>query len=90
MIAVCAWCGKQLGLRGVESGITHGICAECRARIVREHKLEKLGGENRRGNQDSEIVENGGATEREQGSGAVRSIDPGRNPCADGKGVTND
>lgn len=90
MIAVCAWCGKKLGFRGVESGVTHGICAECSARIVREHRLEKLGREDRRSDQDFEIVENSSATEGEQGSGAVRAVDPGRNLCVDGKGEVND
>lgn len=90
MISVCAWCGKILGYRGEEPGVTHGICPECRERIEREYKLERFGREDRRSDKDVEGMEKRGATEGEQGSGAVRSVDPGRNLCVDGKGEMND
>lgn len=90
MIAVCAWCGKRMGIRGVEPGVTHGICPNCQEKVVREYRLERFGGEDRRGNQNTEVLENGGATEGEQGSGTVRSVDPGRNLRVDGKGEMND
>ena len=34
MNAICAWCGKSLGVRrGPEGRITHGICAECKLKF---------------------------------------------------------
>jgi len=87
MIAVCAWCGTVLGSRGTEPGVTHGICPDCKARIVREYRLERLGREDRGIDQDVEDVEGGGATEGKQGCGEIRSTDPGRNLRVDREAI---
>jgi len=41
----CAWCGKALGSKpgGGTEGVTHGICAECMARMV--EGFEEFAGE---------------------------------------------
>jgi len=36
-ITICAWCGKELSRRWtVNGGISDGICAECKARVLSE------------------------------------------------------
>ena len=40
MKVVCAWCDKDMGEKdgkGVE-GISHGICEECLAKVLKEEK----------------------------------------------------
>jgi len=41
MTRVCAWCKAVLGqpLPADGSGVTHGICPDCRARMLREAGL---------------------------------------------------
>ena len=38
---VCAWCQADLGiLECPESGVTHGICRNCRTQVVSQHWLQ--------------------------------------------------
>ena len=40
---VCAWCGKHLGWKDGkgEIGISHGICDECKEKILGEYKEKR-------------------------------------------------
>ena len=35
MVSICAWCNKHLRMKQ-GSGISHGICAECRNTVLLE------------------------------------------------------
>jgi len=40
----CAWCGKPLG-EGEGEGISHGICPDCKAKVMEEiNQLAVMGG----------------------------------------------
>lgn len=39
MISVCAWCKRELGRRWTtHGGISHGICDECRAKLMKDRE----------------------------------------------------
>ena len=39
MISVCAWCGGILGRRWTTNGgVSHGICNECRAKLMKDRE----------------------------------------------------
>ena len=41
MISVCAWCGEILGRRWTtKGGVSHGICDECRAKLMKDREGE--------------------------------------------------
>ncbi len=41
---VCAWCGRKLGSykgdKGSAQDVSHGICPECRERVVKQFREE--------------------------------------------------
>jgi len=45
LVYVCAWCGKELGKKEVETpeeiGISHGMCEECYREVSKTLKEEK-------------------------------------------------
>lgn len=41
MKVVCAWCGKEIGKYADNTDeVSHGICADCLARVEKENGLE--------------------------------------------------
>jgi hypothetical protein len=39
MITQCAWCGCTINHRWTYTGgVSHGICPECKKKVMREHK----------------------------------------------------
>ena len=43
MRIICAWCGKEMGVKEAEggSGITHGICPECNKKVREDLQARK-------------------------------------------------
>jgi hypothetical protein len=36
---ICAWCGATINYRWTyHGGVSHGICPECKKKVMREHK----------------------------------------------------
>ena len=45
MVSVCAWCHKELGRRWTTNGgVSHGICDDCRALIMKDREGKEGGG----------------------------------------------
>jgi len=45
MKVVCAWCGKELGFKEGNGGISHGICETCKEKVKKELEQIKREGE---------------------------------------------
>ena len=45
MKVICSWCGKDLGEKEpfVDNRVSHGICEDCRKKIMEGMKREPLG-----------------------------------------------
>lgn len=52
-LRVCGWCGKWLGLARelAEGAVTHGICPECEAQVMKEAETFDRAGSRRTGDE---------------------------------------
>ena len=43
VMLVCAWCGRELGLKEgyTHAGVSHGVCPDCAQRLMREYELDR-------------------------------------------------